>query len=265
MTWNAGPDSEDAITEGTSSKGRRIYVTSSKDNGIHWDKLKDITTDVKRPNWGWYATGPVNGIQLRHGPHAGRLVIPANHSAPNNLGKQGSFSHVIFSDDHGATWQIGGIEEEFTNESTIAELSDGRIMHNMRSYAGKNLRAVATSSDSGMTWSSLRLDPHLPEPVCQGSLFRHSWPANGKPGIVLFANPASRKREKMTVRASFDDCETWTVQQVIHTGPSAYSCLTLLPDKTIGCLFECGEKNPYEKIVLSTFTLDWLKSSTSAK
>jgi sialidase-1 len=262
MTWNAGPDSEDAITEGTSAKSRRVYIASSADNGQTWTTPREITAEVKRQDWGWYATGPVNGIQLQRGQHRGRLVIPANHSEPGASGKKASRSHLIYSDDHGATWHIGGIEEELTNESTVTELSDGRLLHNMRSYSGKNLRAVATSSDGGLTWSGVRLDPHLPEPVCQGALLRHSWPTNGHPGCVLFANPASHKREKMTVRASFDDCENWSVKQILHTGPSAYSCLVNLPDQSIGCLFECGEKNPYERIVFTTFTLDWLQGKT---
>lgn len=265
MTWNAGADTEDAITQGTSATGRRVFVTSSQDEGAHWAAPKEITAEVKRRDWGWYATGPVNGIALQRGDHKGRLLIPANHSATAADGRKVARSHVIYSDDHGATWHIGGIEDDNTNESTLAELSDGRIEHNMRSYFNKNLRAVASSVDGGMTWTNVRLDPHLPEPVCQGALLRYSWPKEGTPGCVLFSNPASRKRENMTVRASFDDCETWSASQTLHAGPSAYSCLTVLPDQSIGCLFECGDKNPYEKIVLSVFDMEWIRSGAGNK
>lgn len=265
MTWNSGADEEAAITGGSSFNSRRVYITSSHDDGLSWSAPKEITAEVKLPNWGWYATGPVNGIQMVHGPHQGRLIIPANHSEPGKNGEKESRSHVVYSDDHGATWHIGGIEEEKTNESTIAELLNGGLMHNMRSYSGKNLRAVAKSLNGGATWSSLRLDPHLPEPVCQGSLFRYSWPENGRPGCVLFANPASKKRVNMTLRASHDDCESWTLSVVLFPGHSAYSCLTKLPDGSIGCLFECGEKGPYEKIVLATVPFDSLKPTGTSK
>jgi sialidase-1 len=54
-------------------------------------------------------------------------------STARGFGNRG-YAHIIFSDDHGKTWQIGGIEEEKTNESTITELTDGSLLHNMRSY-----------------------------------------------------------------------------------------------------------------------------------
>jgi sialidase-1 len=41
--------------------------------------------------------------------------------------------------------------------------------------------------------------------------------------------------------------------KVLHEGPSAYSCLAALPDGAAGCLFELGEKHPYEKIAFVRF------------
>jgi len=62
----------------------------------------------------------------------------------------------------------------------------------------------------------------------------------------------------MTVRMSYDEGRTWPVSKVLHDGPSAYSCLTVLPDNDIACLYEAGVKHPYEKIVFARFNLDWL-------
>ena len=43
--------------------------------------LMKLSFDMdKREGWGWYATGPVHGIQLQRGKHAGRLVVPCDHS-----------------------------------------------------------------------------------------------------------------------------------------------------------------------------------------
>ena len=50
---------------------------------------------------------------------------------------------------------------------------------------------------------------------------------------LLFANPASPKREKMTVRLSYDEGKTWPVAKEINAGPSAYSALAVLPDMSI--------------------------------
>ena len=62
----------------------------------------------------------------------------------------------------------------------------------------------------------------------------------------------------MTVRLSYDECKTWQYAKTIYRGPSAYSCLTILSDNTIGCLYERGDKHPYEKITFTNFNLDWL-------
>lgn len=264
LTWNDGADKENAIAYRKARDTRRVFVTRSVDDGATWSEPKEITSSVKKPDWGWYATGPVNGIQLTRGPHPGRLVFPANHSSLTTSTQVVTRSHVIFSDDHGQTWQIGGLEEEQTNESTLVELADGSLLHNMRSYFGKNRRAVARSVDAGLTWSKVTLDETLVEPVCQASILRYSWPEAGKPGVILFSNPASTKRERMTVRLSRDDGATWPVSRTLHGGPSAYSCLVILPDQRVGCLYECGEQSPYERIRLARFPVTWL-TDTPAK
>jgi sialidase-1 len=261
LTWNRGSDTEKAILEAKSKDTRRVFITHSTNDGVTWDKPREITESVKKPGWRWYATGPVNGIQLARGKYKGRLVVPANHSDHSDPTQHPFRSHAIYSDDHGATWRIGGVEEEKTNESTIVELADGTLLHNMRSYHGKNRRAVARSSDGGLTWSALMMDPALIEPVCQASILRHSWPDAERKGVILFSNPASTRREKMTVRLSEDDGANWPVSRELWSGPAAYSCLTLLPNGIIGCLYERGETNPYQKIVFARFTKEWLRES----
>jgi sialidase-1 len=252
-TWNRGSDTEKMILNGTSADTRRVFVQSSKDNGASWSAAREFTSDVKKAHWRWYATGPCNGIQLTMGAHKGRLLIPANHSDHSDPGKHPYRSHVIYSDDHGATWKLGGIEDEKTNESTLVELSDGRVLQNMRSYHGKNCRAIAFSDDGGLSFGPVTLATNLVDSVCQASSLRL------RSGEILFANPASRKRENMTVQISNDDTKTWSRSMTLHTGPSAYSCLAQLADRTVLCLYESGEKSPYEKITLARFSTAGVK------
>jgi sialidase-1 len=54
----------------------------------------------------------------------------------------------------------------------------------------------------------------------------------------------------MTVKVSYDDGKTWTLRKTLYEGPSAYSCLTVLPDGNLGCLYEAGVQRPYEGIVM---------------
>ena len=240
MTWNKGSDTEGDIMTGTSEFPRMVYHTTSTDNGLTWAKPTNISDSVRRPGWRWYATGPVHGIQLEKGPHTGRMIIPANHSIPAETRDPATYrSHIIYSDDAGASWHIGGVHETYTNESTIAELSDGRLMQNMRSYHGQNRRAVSTSFDGGLTWSPVVLDTTLIEPVCQASLLRHG-------NLLLFSNPASTQREMMTIRTSTDDGASWTTEHLVYAGSSAYSSLVSLHDDQIGLLYE---RNDYGEIV----------------
>ena len=60
------------------------------------------------------------------------------------------------------------------------------------------------------------------------------------------------------MRLSYDEGKTWPVAKVIYAGPSAYSDLVVLPDGTIGCLYERGQKHAYEKITFARLTLSWL-------
>jgi sialidase-1 len=255
LTRNLGGDTEGTIRAGTSKGTRSVWVMKSTDEGATWSRPTDITKAVKDPKWTWYATGPGCGIQLR----SGRLVVPCDHT---EAGTRTFRSHVIYSDDGGATWKKGGALGEKTNECQVIERADGSLLLNMRSYHGKNRRAVATSPDGGLSWSKVTLDEALLEPVCQASLIRYDPPAAGGKGRVLFANPASTKREKLTIRLSHDEGRTWPVARLLHAGPAAYSALAVLPGGAVGCLYERGRRSPYEQITLARFDLAWLTAGT---
>jgi len=253
LTWNPGGENEGRIEDGTAKDTRRVFVTCSKDDGLTWAEPAEITKDVKRPWWRWYATGPGHAIQLE----SGRLLIPCDHSDHKAEGHP-LRSHVIYSDDHGATWKLGGVLGEKTNECTAVETSDGAVYLNMRSYHGRHRRAYAWSRDGGETWSDVKLDDTLVEPVCQASVIRFTDEKRHDRNRVLFSNPADTNRRWMTVRMSYDECRTWTRGKVLHPGPAAYSDLCVLPDMTVCCLYERGVKNAYEKITFAVFGLDWL-------
>jgi sialidase-1 len=247
-TWNLGSDHESEIIKQTSKDSRRIFVLSSNDDGKTWSAAKEITSDVKLKNWTWYATGPCHGIQIEKGQNAGRLMIPCDHieSVTNKY-----FSHIIYSDDHGKTWELGGTTpQDQVNECTIAELPDGRLMLNMRNYdRNQKARKISISSDGGIIWGNIYSDLSLPEPICQGSLFSYSNKKTGK-SKLLFLNPAhENKRQNMTLRMSSDNGTTWAKSKVLYAGPSAYADLTQLPNGNIGCFYEAGPNNPYEGIM----------------
>lgn len=251
MTHNLGHDRENEIKERRSEGTRTVWITHSRDEGETWSEPVEITGTTKKPEWTWYATGPGNAIQLE----SGRLLIPCDHAVE---GTQMFRSHVIYSDDHGGSWKLGGVPGDYTNECAAVELLEGSILLNMRCYLGENRRAISKSRDGGETWSEVRLDAELIEPVCQASLIRYTKKPDRDKNRLLFSNPASVERVKMTIRMSYDEGESWPVAKLLNDGPSAYSSLAVLPDQSIGCLYERGKESPYEKITFARFSLEWL-------
>jgi sialidase-1 len=252
MTHNLGVDGEPAIIEGTAKGSRTVWVCYSDDDGNSWSVPTNITSSAKQADWTWYATGPGVGIQLQHGKHAGRLLIPCDHMTQGANGVPGARSHIVYSDDHGKTWQLGGVSPEGhrTNECQVMERCDGSVVLNMRTM-DRAVRKTCLSTDGGLCFRDIQEDPSLLDPRCQASVIK---PSANEP-VVLFSNPASVKsrpwaRSGMTLRCSTDDGHTWSAQMVLHAGPAAYSSLCSLPDGTIACLFEAGRWWPYERIVL---------------
>jgi sialidase-1 len=261
MTWIRGDDSEGQIVRGKSKDTCHIFVTYSDDDGQTWAKPAEITEMINEPAWRWYVAAPGVGIQLQKGPHQGRLIIPCNHAKPikNKRFREAYSNHIIYSDDHGRTWQLGGIVPAGKiDEPQVVELADGSVMMNMRSHRGKACRAVSISKDGGMTWGDIWDDKALISPNCQGSFIGHTLASTNEKNRVFFCNPASTSRNNMTVRQSYDDGKTWPVARQLHGGPSAYSCLAVLPDGDIACLYEAGYTSPYESIVFKRFSLAWL-------
>ena len=259
MTWNLGSDHERDIMAGKSKFPRLVYMTHSTDDGLTWSKPIQISKTTRKDHWRWYATGPGNSIQLTRGPHKGRLVIPANHSDHLDESKHPYRSHIVYSDDHGKSWQLGAIHEDRTNESAVAELSDGSVLQAMRSYHGKGLRAMAVSHDGGGSFEDLYLDKALNTPVCQANILRYSFAddvGSGEKSRLLFCSPRGGGRSNLHVWMSYDEGRTWPVIRQIYEGGSAYSNLVRLPDGRIGVLYE---KDGYKTISFVTFDLAWLE------
>ncbi|MEZ5038468.1 MAG: sialate O-acetylesterase [Saprospiraceae bacterium] len=255
LTWNLGSDHERDIIAQTSKDTRRVYVTQSEDDGLNWATPKEITASTKKDNWTWYATGPGHGIQLsKKSKHKGRLIIPCDHIEANT---KHYYSHSIYSDDKGQTWQLGGSTPQHqVNECTAVELSNGDLMLNMRNYDRNHKnRKVSISKDGGLTWSSLENDDTLIEPICQASMLSNH--KKGKQHALFFSNPASQEgRVNMTLRQSKDNGKTWPKAIVIHAGPSAYSDLVMLNDHQIGILYEGGVDSPYEGIAFEVVRVE---------
>jgi len=230
---------------------RTVHVIESADGGETWEAERDITALVKQENWTWYAMGPCHALQTA----SGRLVFPCNHAVLNPAAGR-SFpyrSHVIYSDDHGASWHVGADIMENTNECSVVQLTDGSLLMNMRNFSPeRGCRILAISRDEGKTFGECRRESALAEPCCQGAMLTVE--RNGRQ-IVLFANPAhSAERRRMAVQESVDGGRTWTEGCVVTEAPAAYSDLTELDGERIAILYETGKAGmPYDKIVWAVY------------
>ena len=257
-TWNDGRDPEWHIRTLTSHNTRRVFCFWSDDNGYNWTDAREITSSVKNPEWTWYATGPCHGIQIKKGAHKGRLVIPCNHALPpvevDGRTVSQTVSHVIYSDDGGETWVLGGTPS-VGNESTVAELPNGDLMLNMRVDGvdkegwskNANGREVAISHDCGVSFDEAYFDKALTEPICQGTILNYT--RKGKlTRRLLFCNPSSTKRNNMWLKLSKDAGRTWAPVFHVAEGPSAYSDIMVFPNGDVGILYETGEKGASDRI-----------------
>ncbi|KMS66390.1 alpha-sialidase [Streptomyces viridochromogenes] len=251
---NHADATEAAILRGevSDADGRRIWVRHSDDDGVTWSSPKEITAQVKRPGWRWYATTPGHAIQLS----TGRVVVPANHTIPPtgaDVGNEAKYNsgHCLLSDDRGATWRIGYLDENTNgyinvNETTAAELPDGRVYFNTRNDSpSPGNRADAYSADGGTTLvKPFRPQAGLSAPICEGSVLQLR-----DPDVLLFSGPADPAvRALMTIRASTDDGVTWRSAHTVDGLPAAYSDLVRIDDATVGLLYETGDFGAYETI-----------------
>ncbi|MEU3341234.1 sialidase family protein [Streptomyces sp. NPDC006668] len=251
---SAASASEDLILRGQvgEADGRRVWVRHSDDDGVTWSSPREITDQVKRPGWRWYATTPGHALQLR----SGRVVVPANHTLPptgTDVGTEAKYNggHCLFSDDRGETWSLGYVDDNTdgyinANETTAAELPDGRVYFNTRNDSpSPGNRADAHSEDGGETLRiPFRPQAGLDGPVCQGSLLQlHD------PDVLLFSGPAfPSARALMIIRASTDGGRTWRPAYTADGLPAAYSDLVRVDPATVGLLHETGDFGPYERI-----------------
>lgn len=255
---NAATATEANILKGIDT--RQVYVQRSTDAGATWSAPVDITSHVKTTWMRWYATGPGCGVAVTQGPHAGRLVIPANHSrAPatgsSDTGAEPKYlgGHGLISDDGGHTWQISFTSSNPTgalneNETTVAELPDGRLYFNCRNQYGTvaGTRGDAWSADGGSTLqSAYRVQGTIVTPVVQGSLLQVPG------GPLLYAGPEHPEgRVAMALRRSDDGGVTWRTCRKISGLHAAYSSMAMLDEATVGLLYETGDWAPYDRIEL---------------
>ena len=213
----------------------QMMLCRSKDDGKTWSKPENITAQVKASYESVCFQGPGAGITMQDGT----LVFPAQWW---DAGKTPS-AGIIYSRDHGKTWQRCGQTVPHTCECQVAEIAPGVLMLNMRNHGTPDhARKVFISEDMGDTWQSHPSNNTLNEPVCQASLLKI--PADGNDlgkDLLFFSNPASNPgaRNLITLRASTDLGQTWPYSLLLDEEHGwGYSCIAPVDAQTVGILYE---------------------------
>jgi len=229
----------------TGSRKIKLELRYSDDDGANWSPRMDVEAENPslRPAAPELLAGPGNGIQLASGPHAGRLIFPV-YAYGNPY-----YSTLIYSDDHGATWHLGGNAGTGGGEVQMAETAGGGLIASMRdnNFAGSGVRTFSRSTDGGISWdtpyNNTTNPPTIPDPGCQGNIYRLTTTNDSNASRLIHANAAhASSRVNMTLRISYDEGATWAVSNLVYAGGSAYSSVTKLATGEVGLLFE---KDPY--------------------
>ncbi len=246
-------DTEEKIRDGTSEGYVGAYMTGSLDQGNTWSEVQEITEQVKLNYWLWYAFGPGGAIILNKGStREGRIIVPANHSIKGGSGNEYLGAHLVYSDDYGNSWQIGGIDSEGMdsvnpNELTVIETISGTLYFNARSQNfspdPRGNRAITYSRDGGISFvRKFFHEPQLITPVVHASLTRLE-------DKLLFIAPSDpRERKNLSLWISNDESLTWSTPLLLHEGWSAYSSSLKIDRQKVGILYETGMNNPYQEI-----------------
>lgn len=178
------------------------------------------------------------GCAITTGPRAGRLV------QPYVLRIQGRIDVACaYSDDHGATWQLGSPigatrraagdqDVPDLNESAVCMMPDGSVLLHSR---GTPHRLATVSMNGGETFGPVAPVPDLGDPSVNGSVIALTC----APGVLLASHCDDPDlRRNLTVSRSVDGGASWQQIHRAESGAAAYSQLAELPDGRVGIAYE---------------------------
>ena len=238
------------------------WISYSDDAGSSW-AAPLLQPQLQRDDWKWVGVGPPAGVQLS----SGRLLVPGYHStfwpAPDSssLGSGLTKGHVILSDDGGVTWRVGADDFGyrnissskgntssrglFINECQAAELPNGRVVVNSRTFNDK--RAVSFSDDGGDSfpdppvWAEGLAETYQ---GCEGSTVSLSNGSLAYSGVQS-TPPLRLYRQDLALFLSEDGGLSWSRTESIWPGSSAYSALVATADGGLAVLFERSDCSGY--------------------
>ena len=219
----------------------KLYITHSDDDGLTWSSPMELSglfhgDPYERP---FHLPGPWHGIQMR----GGRLIVSVWHRLSIELEadmRQYGLS-ILYSDDGGETWECS---EYLTNgnnlnEGRVAEMPDGRLMINARSYDQQRYKAV--SADEGETWGySLPFRSIGEYGDCDSGFYSDL--RNGYTRLLTtHMENDTTQRNNLWIYLSYDEGQTWGYGIELWSNPelkrgTGASDITMVEDGVYGVI-----------------------------
>ena len=242
----------------------QLFYTVSTDDGLTWSNRVDVTTNCILDSWIGIGSGPGHGIQLQRGTQAGRLIVPGKHTLTSAI----DGDHVTYSDDHGATWQLGAstnsVNDIRPNENEAVELvspalgGGSQIYFNSRNQVGTgyNNRCESWSINGGASYiGTFTTNSWFVTPVCQGSLQRLRATDEGAgTNYIVFCSPNDpTNRVNLSFWISTDEASSWSAPTTVYSGPSGYSDMARTSTGDLALVCEQGVSDYRETITFYRF------------
>lgn len=237
-----------------------LMMLYSDDEGKTWSEPIDLNPLLKKEWMHFWGCGPGSGIQLKRGPHKGRLLMQTycfnRHSIQSPM--------FIYSDDHGDTWHMGETINDNrvyegetyhaetaenweldSSESQGVELPNGTVLLFAKNFRGPTrCVSIAVSRDGGATFEPhVRHDPVLHSTYSM-SVIEWPEPVDGETAYLYCSSDSQAGNYNGAVKMGFfrDGPEgghiEWKHSRMFKPGVFGYCFLCPVSKDTLGVAYE---------------------------
>lgn len=188
-----------------------LYTRTSKDGGLTWSSLRNLsevqgTRSILCPCQ--------KGIVKHYGQNKGRIIFPAWASG-ETYALANHRSGYIYSDDNGATWNVGGfVPTVGSNEVQVSYDIDGNLYLMCRvdgASDGTKKKLFKIPDGNVDVFEEINTNVKLTqESVMTGFIQNTNWFDGGKPYLFFTSCVSESTRRGLLIRVSFDNGHTWT-------------------------------------------------------